>query len=90
MKRRFYSIFNITFIRGPYEITATKCESVKNFIQVGGDAIQQFLISLSNAAVSHFAPLKTMKGSNFVPSAFAVRQNKTRAFSCPIVFTVTG
>ena len=35
-------------------------------------------ISLSNAGVSQFGPLKTMKGSNFVPSGFAVRQTKTR------------
>ena len=42
--------------------------------------MQQLLISLSHAAVSHFAPLKTMKGGNFVPSAFAVRQTETRVF----------
>ena len=51
--------------------------------------MQQLLISLSHAAVSHFAPLKTMKGGNFVPSAFAVRQTETRVFLCPAVFTVT-
>ena len=60
------------------------------FIHVyGDDAMQQFLISLSNAEISCFAPLKTMKGGKFVPSASAVRQIKTRTFSCPIVFTVT-
>ena len=32
MKRRFYSIFNMTFIRVPNEITTTKWESAKNFI----------------------------------------------------------
>ena len=47
------------------------------------------LISLSNAAVSHFAPLKTMKGGNFVPSAVAVRQTETGVFLCPAVFTVS-
>ena len=60
------------------------------FIHVyGDDAMQQFLISLSNAEISCFAPLKTMKGGKFVPSASAIRQIETRIFLCPIVFTVT-
>ena len=54
-----------------------------------GMRLCKFLISLSNSAVSHFAPLKTMKGANFVPSAFAVRQTGTQVFSFPVVFTVT-
>ena len=53
------------------------------------DGMQQVLISLSNAALSCFAPLKTMKGDNFVPSAFPVRQTETRVFLCLVVFTVT-
>ena len=44
------------------------------------DNMQQVLISLSNAALSCFAPLKTMKGGNFVPFAFPVRQTETRVF----------
>ena len=51
--------------------------------------MQQFLISLYNTVVSRFLPLETMKGGNFVPSAFAVRQTETRVLSCPVVFTVT-
>ena len=48
------------------------------FIQVfGDDAVQQFLIFLSNAGVSRSAPLKTVKDGNFVPSAFAGRQTET-------------
>ena len=44
------------------------------------DNMQQVLISLSNAALSCFAPLKTMKGGNFVPFAFPVRQTEARVF----------
>ena len=51
--------------------------------------MQQFLISLSDAAVSRFSPVKTIKGGNFVPSAFAIMQTETRVFLCPVVFTVS-
>ena len=51
--------------------------------------MQQLLIFLSNTAVFCFAPLKKMKGRNFLPTAFAVRQTEIRVFSSPVVFTVT-
>ena len=52
------------------------------FIQAfGDDARQQFLISVSNVAVSCFAPFEYNKGGNFVPSTFFF------FFSYPVVFT---
>ena len=51
------------------------------FIHVyGDDAMQQFLISLSNAEISCFAPLKTMKGGKFVPSLYLLGKSKHKFF----------
>ena len=90
MKRRFYRIFNLTFIRVSYEITTTKWKSSKSFIHsisqlsvppsIWGWRYATALISLYNEVASCFAPIKTMKSSNFVPSYFLLRQNKTGVF----------